>query len=54
MAWNPGPLPYLWLVPNDLLIVTLGLCYSVIAPMILPFAFCYFAISWVVYKHQVW
>lgn len=51
-AWYPGAINYVKSVPSDLLIITLALCYSVIAPMILPFAICYFATTWVVMKNQ--
>lgn len=49
----PGAMDYLSLVPNDLLTVTLGLCYAVLAPLILPFAVAYFAFSWAIMKNQV-
>eukprot|EP00897_Mesotaenium_endlicherianum_P009628 jgi/Mesen1/8694/ME000052S08123 len=51
-AWAPKGLDYAGLVPDDMLVVTLGLCYAVIAPMILPFTVCYFAVSYVVFKNQ--
>lgn len=50
-AWAPGPFSYHTAVPGDLLILTVTLCYSVIAPMILVFAFLYFFIGWLVTRH---
>ena len=52
-AWAPGDLGYNTRVPNDLLIVTLVMCYSVIAPLILPFGVAYFALGWLIAKNQV-
>eukprot|EP00271_Cylindrocystis_brebissonii_P014221 TRINITY_DN35505_c0_g1_i1.p1 TRINITY_DN35505_c0_g1~~TRINITY_DN35505_c0_g1_i1.p1 ORF type:complete len:740 (-),score=176.05 TRINITY_DN35505_c0_g1_i1:736-2955(-) len=52
-AWAPGPVDYVKHVPQDLLIVTLGLCYAVIAPMILPFTILYFVFNWAIMKNQV-
>ncbi|KAL2610803.1 hypothetical protein R1flu_022495 [Riccia fluitans] len=51
-AWAPGSFGYMPNVPNDLLIITITLAYSVIAPLILPFAFAYFGIGWVVQRNQ--
>lgn len=53
-AWAPGPLTYETLVPNDMLIVTITLCYSVISPIILIFGLLYFGIGWLVLRNQVW
>eukprot|EP00243_Klebsormidium_subtile_P003337 TRINITY_DN16700_c0_g1_i1.p1 TRINITY_DN16700_c0_g1~~TRINITY_DN16700_c0_g1_i1.p1 ORF type:complete len:742 (-),score=286.06 TRINITY_DN16700_c0_g1_i1:415-2640(-) len=50
-AWAPGQFNYGSLVPNDLLIVILGMCYAVIAPIILPFCIAYFGLSYVVKKN---
>lgn len=52
LAWYPGQLNYLSLVPNDLLTITLALCYADIAPLIIPFALTYFLFSWAIMKHQ--
>ncbi len=52
-AWAPGAFSYHTNVPNDLLIATIALCYSVIAPLVLVFALLYFGIGWVVNRHQV-
>lgn len=51
-AWNPGPPSYSTLVPNDMLTVTIALCYAIIAPLILPFAILYFALAWLVMRNQ--
>jgi len=51
-AWAPGSFSYHTSVPNDLLIITIALVYSVIAPMILVFAFIYFFIGWLVQRNQ--
>ncbi|KAJ1287750.1 hypothetical protein BS78_02G034100 [Paspalum vaginatum] len=52
-AWAPGDLGYNTRVPNDMLIATLVLCYSVIAPLIIPFGVAYFALGWLIAKNQV-
>ncbi|KAF3774340.1 CSC1-like protein [Nymphaea thermarum] len=51
-AWAPGDFNYATKVPNDMLITTVVLCYSVIAPVIIPFGVLYFAIGWVVLRNQ--
>ncbi|KAK2989953.1 hypothetical protein RJ640_004116, partial [Escallonia rubra] len=51
-AWTPGDLGYATRIPKDLLIVTLVLCYSVIAPVIIPFGVIYFGLGWLVLRNQ--
>ncbi|CAA7406884.1 unnamed protein product [Spirodela intermedia] len=51
-AWAPGALGYATKVPNDMLIVTIVLCYSVIAPLIIPFGVLYFGLGWLVFRNQ--
>ncbi|TVU41184.1 hypothetical protein EJB05_14683 [Eragrostis curvula] len=52
-AWAPGDLGYNTRVPNDMLIATVVMCYSVIAPLIIPFGVVYFALGWLIAKNQV-
>ncbi|KAI3709994.1 hypothetical protein L2E82_39767 [Cichorium intybus] len=52
-AWAPGHLGYATKIPNDMLILTIVLCYSVIAPLILPFGAVYFGLGWLVFRNQV-
>lgn len=52
-AWAPGDLSYGTRFPNDMLVFTVVLCYSVIAPIILPFGVLYFGLGWVVLRNQV-
>ncbi|KAG8081481.1 hypothetical protein GUJ93_ZPchr0007g5530 [Zizania palustris] len=52
-AWAPSDLGYNTRVPNDMLIVTIVLCYSVIAPLIIPFGVAYFSLGWLIAKNQV-
>ncbi|KAG2631650.1 hypothetical protein PVAP13_2NG039100 [Panicum virgatum] len=52
-AWAPGDLGYSTRVPNDMLIATVVLCYSVMAPLIIPFGVAYFALGWLIAKNQV-
>jgi len=52
-AWAPGAFKYHKSIANDLLILTISLCYSVIAPMILIFAALYFGLGWLVMRNQV-
>lgn len=51
-AWTPGDLGYGTRVPSDLLILTIVFCYSVIAPVILPFGVIYFGLGWVILRNQ--
>ncbi|RWR88765.1 CSC1-like protein ERD4 [Cinnamomum micranthum f. kanehirae] len=51
-AWAPGDLGFATRVPNDMLIITIVLCYSVIAPMIIPFGVIYFGLGWLVLRNQ--
>ncbi|KAL3616858.1 CSC1-like protein erd4 [Castilleja foliolosa] len=51
-AWAPGDLGYTTRIPGDMLIVTLVLCYSVIAPLIIPFGVLYFGLGWLVLRNQ--
>ncbi len=51
-AWFPGEFGYISRVPGDLLIITIVLCYSVIAPIILPFGVLYFAFGWLILRNQ--
>ncbi|KAF5198328.1 Csc1-like protein erd4, partial [Thalictrum thalictroides] len=51
-AWAPGDINYATRVPNDLLIATIVLCYSVIAPVIIPFGVAYFGVGWLVLRNQ--
>lgn len=52
-AWAPGDLGYGTRIPNDMLILTIVLCYSVISPIIIPFGVVYFALGWLVLRNQV-
>ncbi|XP_057463559.1 CSC1-like protein ERD4 [Actinidia eriantha] len=52
-AWAPGDLGFTTRVPGDLLVVTIVLCYSVIAPIIIPFGALYFALGWLILRNQV-
>ncbi|XP_020237007.1 CSC1-like protein ERD4 [Cajanus cajan] len=51
-AWSPGDLGYGTRVPGDMLIVTIVLCYSVIAPVIIPFGALYFGLGWLILRNQ--
>uniref|UniRef100_A0A2N9FUE2 CSC1/OSCA1-like 7TM region domain-containing protein n=1 Tax=Fagus sylvatica TaxID=28930 RepID=A0A2N9FUE2_FAGSY len=51
-AWFPGDLGYGTRVPGDMLIVTIVLCYSVIAPIIIPFGVVYFGLGWLILRNQ--
>lgn len=39
--------------PQAILIFTIGITYSIIAPLILPFTTLYFGIAYLVYKYKV-
>ncbi|XP_043808568.1 CSC1-like protein ERD4 isoform X2 [Manihot esculenta] len=51
-AWAPGDFGYATRVPGDMLIITIVLCYSVIAPLIIPFGVVYFGLGWLVLRNQ--
>ncbi|GMY37715.1 CSC1-like protein ERD4 [Fagus crenata] len=51
-AWFPGDLGYGTRVPGDMLIVTIVFCYSVIAPIIIPFGVVYFGLGWLILRNQ--
>ncbi|KAJ4980748.1 hypothetical protein NE237_031585 [Protea cynaroides] len=51
-AWAPGDFGYGTRVPNDMLIITIVLCYSVIAPIIIPFGVVYFGLGWLILRNQ--
>ncbi|XP_056175772.1 CSC1-like protein ERD4 isoform X2 [Syzygium oleosum] len=51
-AWYPGDLGYATRVPGDMLIITITLCYSVIAPLIIPFGVVYFGLGWLILRNQ--
>nr|XP_029152439.1 CSC1-like protein ERD4 [Arachis hypogaea] len=51
-AWAPGDLSYGTRVPGDMLIVTIIFCYSVIAPLIVPFGALYFGLGWLILRNQ--
>ncbi|KAF7803929.1 CSC1-like protein ERD4 [Senna tora] len=51
-AWFPGDLAYGTRIPGDMLIVTIVLCYAVIAPLIIPFGVLYFGLAWLVLRNQ--
>ncbi|KAK1378395.1 Early-responsive to dehydration 4 [Heracleum sosnowskyi] len=51
-AWAPGDLGYGTRIPADMLILTIVLCYSVIAPVIIPFGVVYFGLGWLVLRNQ--
>lgn len=52
-AWKPDSLPYANLVPSDMVVATIALCYAIMAPMVLPFTIAYFACAWLVMRNQV-
>ncbi|XP_062160531.1 CSC1-like protein ERD4 [Alnus glutinosa] len=51
-AWCPGDLGYGTRFPGDMLVVTIVLCYSVIAPLIIPFGVVYFGLGWLILRNQ--
>ncbi|KAK6932138.1 CSC1/OSCA1-like, 7TM region [Dillenia turbinata] len=51
-AWAPEDLSYVTRFPRDMLILTIVLCYSVIAPIILVFGVIYFGLGWLILRNQ--
>lgn len=52
-AANPGSLNFSINEPRIQLYFLLGLVYSVVTPLILPFIVVFFAFAYVIYRHQV-
>ena len=52
-AWFPGEIGYSTRVPSDMLVITIVLCYSVIAPLVIPFGVLYFCLGWLILRNQV-
>lgn len=51
-AWAPCDFGYATRIPIDMLIITIVLCYSVIAPIIIPFGVMYFGLGWLIARNQ--
>ncbi|KAM6551989.1 hypothetical protein CsatB_001797 [Cannabis sativa] len=51
-AWPTGDLGFHTKVPEDMLVVTIVLCYSVISPIIIAFGLAHVAIGWLVTRNQ--
>ncbi|KAG0497200.1 hypothetical protein HPP92_001891 [Vanilla planifolia] len=51
-AWAPGDFGFATRVPNDILILTIVFCYSVISPIIIPFGAVYFGLGWLIARNQ--
>ncbi|KAJ6949670.1 CSC1-like protein ERD4 [Populus alba x Populus x berolinensis] len=51
-AWFPKDFGYATRIPGDMLVLTIVLCYSVIAPLIIPFGVVYFGLGWLVLRNQ--
>ncbi|MCO5607709.1 hypothetical protein L7F22_061908 [Adiantum nelumboides] len=51
-AWAPGSFEYATCVPDDMLILTITVCYAVLAPAILPFTIIYFGLGWLLMRNQ--
>lgn len=47
------PARYGWILPNVVVVCCILLTFSVITPLVAPFALAYFAAAYVVYKHQL-
>jgi hypothetical protein len=52
-AMHPGPIIFYIGFAQLQLYFLMGLVYSVITPIILPFIVLFFAINYVIYRHQV-
>ncbi|CAI5519916.1 unnamed protein product [Closterium sp. Naga37s-1] len=51
--WNQGGINYHIFFPYQNLVITIGLVYAVIAPIILPFVCFYSCVGYLVWKHQI-
>ncbi|XP_051142744.1 CSC1-like protein At4g02900 isoform X2 [Andrographis paniculata] len=52
-ATDPGSLAFYITEPRTQLYFLLGLVYSVVTPIILPFIIVFFAFAYVIYRHQI-
>jgi predicted membrane metal-binding protein len=52
-AMNPGSVDFPETLPSLQLYFLLGLVYAVITPILLPFILVFFALAYLVYRHQV-
>ncbi|KAL6502846.1 hypothetical protein OROHE_024014 [Orobanche hederae] len=53
LATAPGSIDFATTEPQIQLYFLLGLVYSVVTPLILPFIVVFFAFSYVIYRHQI-
>ncbi|KAI9144740.1 hypothetical protein BKA69DRAFT_732447 [Paraphysoderma sedebokerense] len=51
-ATRPWQFAYYWYYPSLVLILVISITYSLIQPLILPFAFAYYIFAYAVFKHQ--
>jgi hypothetical protein len=52
-AMDPGSICFYWSEPRIQLYFLLGLVYAPVTPLLLPFILVFFALAYVVYRHQV-
>ena len=52
-AMNPGSVDFPETIPSLQLYFLLGLVYAVVTPILLPFILVFFALAYLVYRHQV-
>uniref|UniRef100_A0ACD5TYY3 Uncharacterized protein n=1 Tax=Avena sativa TaxID=4498 RepID=A0ACD5TYY3_AVESA len=52
-AMDPGSICFYWSEPRIQLYFLLGLVYAAVTPILLPFILVFFALAYVVYRHQI-
>ncbi|KQK08047.1 CSC1-like protein At3g21620 [Brachypodium distachyon] len=52
-AMDPGSICFYWSEPRIQLYFLLGLVYACVTPLLLPFILVFFALAYVVYRHQI-
>jgi hypothetical protein len=52
-AMDPGSICFYWSEPRIQLYFLLGLVYATVTPLLLPFILVFFALAYVVYRHQI-
>uniref|UniRef100_A0ACD5ZKV9 Uncharacterized protein n=1 Tax=Avena sativa TaxID=4498 RepID=A0ACD5ZKV9_AVESA len=52
-AMDPGSICFYWSEPRIQLYFLLGLVYAAVTPLLLPFILVFFALAYVVYRHQI-
>uniref|UniRef100_A0A0A9VZC4 Putative membrane protein C2G11.09 n=2 Tax=Lygus hesperus TaxID=30085 RepID=A0A0A9VZC4_LYGHE len=53
LSWAPAPFPYGTKLPESLMISTIGICFGVLQPIVLPFVLLYFITTYFLTKYML-